>query len=138
MELDLYHKVLAKLYEVTEGKDSQAVNLKDLVKSQGFLGNYPDIFQFLDSQGWISETAKADYIRITHWGVKEAKKSQSNEPDALADLKKEANHLVKQTREFIITVEEFAVQTSVENFKQIEKQVEGIKSTLVRLKENVQ
>ncbi len=69
--------------------------------------------------------------------MKEAKKSQSNEPDALEDLKREANHLVKRTKEFIITVEEFAAQTSVENFKQVEKQIEEIKATIIRLKENV-
>ncbi len=45
--MDVYHKVLSKLYQVTDGKDSHAVDLKDLVKSLGFLGSYDDILQQL-------------------------------------------------------------------------------------------
>jgi hypothetical protein len=68
--MDVYQKVLLKLYQVTVGKNSQSIDLKDLVKSQGFLGSYNDIFKMLNEQGWIAETQKANYVRITHWGVK--------------------------------------------------------------------
>ena len=137
MTLDLYHKVLAKLYEVTEGKESQIVDLKDLVKTQGFLGSYHDIFQFLSIQGWIMETSKADYVKITHWGVKEAKKMQSGLPDASLEVKREAEKLIKYIKEFLITAEEFAAETSKENFKFLENNLDEIKSVMSKLKDNI-
>ncbi len=137
MTLDLYHKVLSKLYEVTEGKESQIVDLKDMVKTQGFLGSYHDIFQFLSIQGWIMETSKADYVKITHWGVKEAKKTQSGLPDASQELKKEADKLVKNIKDFLITAEEFADETSKDKFKYLENKVDEIKSVINKLKVNI-
>ena len=137
MKLDLYHEVLLKLYEVTEGKDSQIIDLKDMVKTQGFLGSYPDIFQFLSIQGWIMETSKADYVKITHWGVKEAKKSQSGLPDVSQELKNEADRLILNIKEFLITAEEFAAETTESNFKYLESKVDEIKSAINRLKDNI-
>ena len=49
--MDVYQKVLVKLYEVTGGKDTQTVDLKELVKELGFLGSYPDIFSMLSRSG---------------------------------------------------------------------------------------
>ncbi len=137
MALDLYHKVLAKLFEVTEGKQTQIIDLKDLVKNQGFLGSYHDIFQFLSIQGWIMETSKADYVKITHWGVKEAKKTQSGLPDASQELKSEAEKLVKNVKDLLITAEEFAAKTSEGNFNYLENKVDEIKSAINRLKNNI-
>jgi hypothetical protein len=56
--MDVYQKVLLKIYQVTGGKDSQLVDLKDLVKNLGFLGNYGDIFQKLNEQGFSQITEK--------------------------------------------------------------------------------
>ena len=137
MALDLYHKVLAKLYEVTEGRESQIVDLKDLVKAQGFLGSYHDIFQFLSVQSWIMETSKADYVKITHWGVKEAKKTQSGLPDAAHLLKKDTEKLVKNIKDLLITAEEFADDTSEQNFMHLKNKVEEINSAIDGLKNNI-
>ena len=137
MKLNLYHKVLARLYEVTGGKDSQTVDLKDLVKSEGFLGSYPEIFQFLSVQSWIMETSKADYVRMTHWGIKEAKKILTGAPDSADQLKKEAGKLLQKTKELLNTVDEFARDTSPEKFAQIEKNIEELKSVAAALKSNV-
>ncbi len=136
MTLDLYHKVLMKLYEVTKGKDSQIVDLKDLVKNQGFLGSYHDIFQFLSIQGWIMETSKADYVKMTHWGLKEAKKTQGNIENLTDDLTEKTNNLTKKVKELLITVEEFATETSAENFEQLELKMDEIKSAVNTLKDN--
>lgn len=137
MALDLYHKVLKKLFEATEGKQSQIVDLKDLVKTQGFLGSYPDIFQFLSIQGWIMETSKADYVKITHWGVKEAKKTQSDLPDAPQELKKESERLVKTIKDFLITAEEFADENTEDNLKYLDNKIDEIKSSINKLKDYV-
>ncbi len=137
--MDVYHKVLVKLYELTGGKDTQAVDFKELVKAQGFHGNYHDIFQMLNGQGWIAETPKANYVKMTHWGVKEARKSTSGtiDADGSQELKKTANRLIKDTKEFLILLEEFASDASKEKFGQVEKKFGELNSSITALKENV-
>jgi len=135
--MDVYHKVLNKLYEMTGGKDSQTVDLKDLVKGQGFLGNYEDIFQMLNGQGWIAETPKLNYVRITHWGVKEAKKSAVTGPDVSQTIKKETPRLIAETKQFLIMLEEFASNTTEENYTQIEKKLNEINSAIGKLKSDI-
>lgn len=135
--MDVYHKVLLKLYQVTGGKDSQTVDLKDLVKTLGFLGNYNDISQMLSGQGWIAETPKLNFVKITHWGVKEISKAAGNEPDAAQLLKKEAASLIADTKQLLILLEEFASDTSKENFSQIEKKINAVNSAVNKLRENI-
>ena len=137
--MDVYHKVLSKLYQVTGGKDSATVDLKDLVKGMGFLGNYEDIFQMLNGQGWIVETPKLHFVKISHWGVKEAGKSaEGSQPDAGQAIKKEATKLISETKLFLIMLEEFASDASAENFGQIEKKSTEIYQTVGRLKSSIQ
>lgn len=132
--MDVYHKILFQLYQVTGGRDSQTVDFKDLVKGQGFLGNYGDIFQMLSGQGWIIETPKADFVKITHWGVKEARKSESGAPDASQIVKKEANRLIAETKQFLISLEDFAADSSSENFGRLEKKLNEINAAIGKLK----
>ena len=135
--MDVYHKVLNKLYETTGGKDSQTVDLKDLVKGEGFLGNYEDIFQMLNGQGWIAETPKLNYVRITHWGVKEAKKSASPGIDVSQTAKKESTRLIAETKQLLILLEEFALDMTEANYLQIEKKLGEINSAIGKLKSGV-
>ena len=132
--MDVYHKILIKLFEVTGGRDSQTVDFKDLVKNAGFLGNYNDILEFLSSQGWIAETTKQNFVRITHWGVKEAKNSHTAAPDALQAVKKEANQTISEVKELLIVLQEFASDASKEKFVQVEKKIAVLNSSVERLK----
>ncbi|MCY7345706.1 MAG: hypothetical protein LH614_05735 [Pyrinomonadaceae bacterium] len=136
--MDVYHKVLLKLYQVTGGKDSQIVDLKDLVKNLGFLGNYNDISQMLSGQGWIAETPKLNYVRITHWGVKEANKSGDGGADVAQVLKKEVTSLVSNAKQFLILLEEFSSDTTRENFNRVEDKLNGINSAVKKLQANIQ
>jgi hypothetical protein len=140
--MDVYHKVLCKLYEVTGGKDSQTVDLKDLVKGQGFLGNYNDIFQMLNGQGWIVETPKLNYVKITHWGVKEAKKADNSDAgnpqaDNQQTVKKESARLIADTKQLLIKLEEFASDASEENYAQVVKKLSEINSAIGSLKSSI-
>jgi hypothetical protein len=135
--MDVYHKVLNKLYEVTGGKDSQTVDLKDLVKRLGFLGNYDDIFQMLNGQGWIVETPKLHYVKISHWGVKEASKSGIKETDTGQTVKKEAARIVAETKQFLIMLEEFSSEISEEKYARIEKKLSEINSAIGKLKSGI-
>ena len=136
--MDVYHKVLLNLYNVTGGKDSLTVDLKELVKNQGFLGNYGDIFQMLSGQGWIAETPKANFVRITHWGVKEIKKSADDQPVVAHVTKKEATQLVSDVKLLLIMLEEFASDASVENLMQVEKKLTEINVAVGKLKSSIE
>ena len=135
--MDVYHKVLLKLYQVTGGKDSQITDLKDLVKNLGFLGNYNDISQMLSGQGWIAETPKLNYVRITHWGVNEVNKSGSGEPDTTQIVKKATTSLIADTKQFVISLEEFESDASKDNFGQVEKKLNDINTAINKLRANV-
>ncbi len=135
--MDVYHKVLVKLYEVTGGKDSQTVDFKDLVKNEGFLGNYSDIFDMLSSQSWIADTTKPNYVSITHWGVSEAKKSVSGAPDPAITIQKDIDRLVNQSKGFVNVIEEFAADNSAKKFSEVEKTLEDLKTTISKLKNTV-
>ena len=135
--MDVYHKVLVKLFEATGGRDTQTVDLKELVKREGFLGNYNDIFQLLSGKGWIAETTRADAVKITHWGVKEAKKSKSGVPDNSLLNKREVNKMVSSGKELVIMLEEFAFDISQENLKQVERKIAELNSAIGELKEKI-
>lgn len=135
--MDVYHKVLMKIYEVTGGKDTQTFDLKDLVKNLGFLGNYNDISQLLNSKGWIAETRKLDTFKITHWGVKEAKQSQDGSFYNSPSLNNEANQLITKAKEFSILLEEFSSDTSEEKIQAIEKKLAELNYLVDKLKQKI-
>jgi len=138
--MDAYHKVLVKVYEMTGGRDTRTVDLKELVKALGFYGNFDDIFERLCNEGWITETQKANYVEITHWGVKEAKNAMSIPTNSaeLQELKKNANRLTGFTKELLASVEQFATEPSKRNFEVMEKKSEEINSAIDNLKKSIQ
>jgi len=75
--MDVYHKILVRLYDITDGKQSKTVDFVDLVKGEGFYPSYSEIFRQMSQAGWIAEAGRSDVVKITHWGIKEAKKSKS-------------------------------------------------------------
>jgi hypothetical protein len=137
--MDVYHKVLIKLYEVTGGKESESVDLKDLVKKAGFLGAYNDIFQHLSRQSWISETPRPDTVKITHWGIKEARQSHiTTDAGPNYAVKKEINLIIADTRELNIFFEELAADPTSDNLAKAEKKLAQINSAIQKLKTSVQ
>src|SRR5215213_7941534 len=123
--MDVYHKFIAKIYEETGGSESQAIDLVDLVKREGFYGSYGDLFKELSSRAWITETSKPDWVKITHWGVREAKKVQSGE-DTTQTVQRDANLLLAETQEIAGVIEEFLKDSSNDNFVSIEKKIAEI------------
>ncbi len=136
--MDVYHKVLLKLYQVTGGKDSQLVDLKDLVKNLGFLGNYNDISQMLSSQGWIAETSKVNFVRMTHWGVNEVRNSGTAIQDVTQVVKNSTMKIIADAKQFIISLEELSAEASQENFKEAENKLMEINAAIQKLKANIE
>ncbi|HEY0048812.1 MAG TPA: hypothetical protein VGB68_05985 [Pyrinomonadaceae bacterium] len=135
--MDVYHRVLTRLYEVTDGKDSKAVDLKDLVKSLGFLGNYPDIFERLSAAGWIAEDKKANFVRITHWGVSEVKKSPAAANQSNNNLKSDADKAIAEAKELGLLLEIFASDASKDNLTPVERKIDNLKAVIDRIKSNL-
>lgn len=135
--MDVYHRVLTRLYEVTDGKDSKAVDLKDLVKSLGFLGNYPDIFERLSAAGWIAEDKKADFVRITHWGVSEVKKSPAAANQSSNNLKSDADKAIAEVKELGLLLEIFANDASKANLTPVERKIDSLKAVINQIKSNL-
>jgi hypothetical protein len=135
--MDVYHKVLARLLEATGGKETETVDFKELVKKEGFLPSYPDIFQHLSRQSWIAETARADVVRITHWGITEAKKSTTGTDGGEQVLKRDAARISSEARELIAILDEFSNDPSSEVAAKAEKSAEAIVAGVRKLKASV-
>ena len=120
--MDAYQTALVKLLEITEGKDSKSVDFKDLVRKLGFHGNYTDIFEHLSQEGWVAEDRKADYVRITHWGIARAKKSLAAEKGEVGEIATSENAAQGATtaRELAAILESLAKVASTENLKKAE------------------
>jgi hypothetical protein len=134
--MDAYHKVLIKLYEVTNGKETEDVDFGELLKREGFFPSIDSITKQLSREGWITETSRENFIRITHWGVMEAKKAKAQSLDSPDAAARHANRLLSETREFIIVLEEYISRTTEENFERVEKKFADAGEAFTRLKKN--
>ncbi len=132
--MDVYHRVLVKLFEETGGSDSKAIDFADLIKKLGFHANYNPIFKELSVQGWIVETSKVDWVKITHWGIMEAKKSLSGEGGDADELKKGSNRLLAEARELVTLLDILTDEVSKDNFLKVEKKISQINATASDLK----
>ncbi len=135
--MDVYHQVLVKLYDATEGRE-KPVNLKDLVKELGLHGNYQDILERLSGEGWVAERG-ADLAVITQWGVKEARKAKENPTDAKDKRQKivrEANRSINLAQELIALLEN-QVQNPDENFSEGFKKSAELQNSITTLKNNL-
>ena len=135
--MDVYHKILTKIYEVTGGKDTVEVDLNDLLKREGFFSNIDNISLHLTTESWVAETPRPRVVKLTHWGAAEAKRVLSNAPDTIRELAKDANRLLADSRELIIMLEEFAVSPSSTNFKTIEKRFVDLSAIFERIRGNI-
>lgn len=135
--MDVYHKVLAKLFEATGGRENEAVDFKELVKKEGFLPSYADIFQHMSRQSWIAETSRADVVKLTHWGLTEAKKSASSGEDSGQALKRDATRVLSEARELIAVLEEFAADPSRDSIVKAERNADAIAAAVRKLRESV-
>ncbi|MEZ5344074.1 MAG: hypothetical protein R2681_00835 [Pyrinomonadaceae bacterium] len=133
--MDVYHKILIKLYEASGGKDSQKVDFSDLVKKEGFLPSYKDIYKQMSQSGWITEAGRADVVNITHWGVMEAKKTlATGGEDSTKELEKACGRLVANVRELLVMSEEFSSKKSAESLTEVENKFDEVKSDIGKVK----
>lgn len=132
--MDVYHRVLVKLFEETGGSDSKAVDFADLVKRMKFHANYINIFKELSVQGWIVETGKVDWVRLTHWGIEEAKKSQTSGAVGNQEAKKDFTKLLSEARELVGMIESLPSDANKDNLAIIEKKNSQINEIIAGIK----
>ena len=135
--MDVYHKILTRIYEVTGGKDTVEVDLNDLLKQEGFYSNIDNISQHLTTESWVAETPRPRVVKITHWGAAEAKRVLTNTPDVKRELSKDANRLLGEGRELLIMLEEFAADPGGPKFDAIQKKFDALAPILTRIKDKV-
>ena len=126
--MNVFHKVLVKIYEVTRGKDSVDVDLVDLLKKEGFYPSIDSISKQLQDEGWITEPGRQHTIRITHWGATEAKRVLSDSPDKANEIEKNSTRLLNEARELVIMLEEFAAKPEMKKLDLIDKRLDGVRS----------
>lgn len=135
--MDVYHKVLTKIYEETGGKDSVDIDLTDLTKREGFFPSLDDITKFLTGESWVTETPKRYVVRITHWGVSEAKKTLTGVPDKMQLIERDSKRAVGDVRETLVMLEEFAAKPDAKKFEVIRKRFDEAAAALARIEKNL-
>lgn len=133
--MNVFHKVLLRIFEVSRGKDNVDVDLADLLKKEGFFPSIDTISSQLQSDGWITESGK-HVVRITHWGAMEAKRLQAG-TDKGADgavVAKEAKALLNGARQLVVLAEEFVVKSDKAKLDELDKSIAGLsdRAKLVR------
>ena len=113
--MDAYHKILSRIYEISGGKDSVDVDLVELTKKEGYYPSIDDIAFRLKGESWVTES-RTNVVRITHWGVAEAKKSGTSRPDAARAIERDSRKLLAETRELSVVIEEFMAEPTKERF----------------------
>lgn len=136
-KMDTYHFVLTKLYEASGGKDSKPVNFRDLLKQIGYYSSYADIFERLSREGWIAEDEKRPHhVRITHWGISEAKKSLSSTTEEdLTKWDKLVNQSKVLAKEIAVLLD--SIEKSEESMRQLNNKISELSNLVAQLKSEI-
>lgn len=113
--MDTFHKILVRIYEITGGRESVDVDLVDLTKKEGYFPSIDSIAEMLKSESWVTES-RPNVVRITHWGIAEAKKAGSVRPDAARAVERDARKLHTGARDLGVMIEEFIADPSKTRF----------------------
>jgi hypothetical protein len=132
--MDVFHKVLTRIYEQTGGRESQEVDLFELLKAEGFFPSRESIKDHLSTEGWITDSSRPNHIRITHWGMAEAKKAMADPEASGSGLDRHTTRLLAATRDFSIEVGEFVAKPNGTTIKPVEDRISEINNLLAKIK----
>ena len=124
--MDVYHKVLLKIFAISSGSENTDVDLVDLLKKEGFYSNIDSINDHLSAEGWTTGTAREYTVRITHWGVAEARRALAETPDSAKAIEKQAGRMLADARELVIMLEEFAAGPTKAKFHVLQKRLADV------------
>ena|SRR5688572_29006495 len=135
--MDVYHKVLTRLFKDSGGKDSVKMDMAEILKQEGFYPSLEEITTHMINESWITATETRNVVKITHWGAAEAKKTLSNAPDNSKALEKDSKRLISTAKEFVVMMEEFAGEPTKPRLSLIEKQCAELGDIVSRLRANM-
>jgi hypothetical protein len=135
--MDVYHKVLLKLYEASGGRDSVDVDFIALLKREGFFPSLDSIKEHLSGESWMTDSPKPNHVRITHWGVMEAKKASGSTSADSKEVTKHSNRLLAESHELSVLMEKFAGTPSEDGFKKIQKKLTEMNSIADQIRDNL-
>ena len=127
--MDVFHKILVKAFEAAGERENAQIDLKDLLKREGFFSNIDSINEHLCGEGWAAATDRQYVVKLTHWGIAEARRTLSDAPDTASIISKDAGRLLSSARELVVMLEEFSAEPSKDKFKNVEKRfgdIDGI------------
>ncbi len=132
--MDVYHKVLAKLYELSGGKETVDLDLGDITKELGYFPSREGIANQLMQEGWVTETSRKYVFRITHWGIGEAKKRAANPDSDPSTVAKNGTRLAAAARELLVAADLFADKLKKDNLDLVEKHADELSSIIKTLR----
>ena len=135
--MDVYHKILARVYKDSGGQESVRVDFGEILKQEGFLPSIEQISTHMIKEGWITDSDRKHHVQITHWGVAEAKKAARGVPDSAKAIEKDCYALIAGTKELTVMSEEFEGAPAKKKLQEIEKRLADIKKIVERLADNV-
>ena len=135
--MNVFHKVLLRIFEISGGKDNFDVDCVDLLKKEGFYSSIDSILKQLMDEGWVTEAGRKNVVRITHWGTIEAKRVQSASPDKASEVEKNSNRLLSDARELLIMLEEFAAKPEPKKLDLIDKRLSDLKARSGNIREHL-
>lgn len=112
--------MLLKVFEASKGRESVDIDFVEIAKREGYFPSIDDIVSHMKSESWVTES-RPNVVRITHWGVAEAKKAGSERPDAARNLERESNRLLNTTRDLGVVIEEFIADPGAGRFAAVDK-----------------
>jgi hypothetical protein len=121
--MDVYHKVLLKIYEASGGRDSVDVDFVALLKREGFFPSLDSIKEQLKGESWMTDSPKPNHVRITHWGVMEARKAAGGSATDSNKLTQDSNRLLAESHELSTMLEKFAATPSADSLNKIQKKL---------------
>lgn len=135
--MDVFHKVLARIYEISGGRETQEVDLIELLKKEGFYANRDSIKDMLSTEGWITDSARPNHVRITHWGMAEAKKTLAGADQQENGIGRQVERLKSAARDLSTSVDEFGKNSTAEALKSVETSLGEINGVVSELKKKI-
>ncbi len=131
--MDTYHKMLLKVFEAAGGREGVDVDFVEIVKRAGYFPSIDEIADHLKAESWVTES-RSNVLRLTHWGIAEAKKVGTARPDAARNLERESNRLLAATRELGVVIEEFLADPKSDGLKPVEKKFAEVNEILAAVR----
>ena len=132
--MDAFHKVLVRIYEITGGRESQDVDFVELLKAEGFYPSLESIKSHMSTESWITDSPRPNNVRITHWGIAEAKKTLTDPQAAEAGIDRTTTRLGLVARDFSIVVEEFISKPSKKSLQPVQDRLSELESLVSKIK----